>query len=94
MKIRVTRDEIDRGDRYRSRSCPVALAVSKVLKEGVMVTVGPNYFTVFGKMEGASICEVIKFGQEVAEFIRDFDGGEKVYESEFEVNIPNKYLNT
>lgn len=77
MKIEVTQDDINNGQRSRCRFCPVALAIQRTFPDQ-LVTVGNEAAEI-------GMC-FITFPTNASEFISAFDKGLKVQPFTFEIN--------
>jgi hypothetical protein len=79
-----------RGKLAMPQSCPVAVAIRKVVKRGCLISVGPDDATItrskFEKGWKTKLPEAAKL------FILAFDRGLKVKPFTFKLNIPKEYL--
>lgn len=84
MLIKVTEDDILKGDRARGGSCPVARAIIKITEN--IVAVNATCIRFYNKagtvLHSAAPTDI------VAKFIMDFDCNRTVYPFEFELDIP------
>lgn len=106
VKIEVTAEDIELGKPCYSRSCPVALAVSRLLKQNVNVEVRVWQAVINFWMFGEKRQEVLNLPEEVSNFIQKIDLKEasppiKPHELEliasckpfnFELDIPEDFL--
>jgi len=96
MKINVTQDHIDKAVRKSIFNDPVALAVQDIVKGNFYTTVGSGFDVPFYLhiRDGSDIVS-IELGQDIAEFIRNFDTKPHVNftPKEFEIEIPERLLN-
>jgi hypothetical protein len=83
VTISVTQDDIDNGERQRCATCPVALAIRRVLPGAPMVSVGG--WSVLLSTE----LEVLLPGV-AEEFIAAFDRYAPVAPFEFELEVPRE----
>jgi hypothetical protein len=82
MKIKVTQEDIDNGQRKSCSCCPVALAMKRVLD--IDVKVGDNKFVLTSSDEFT----ILELPKEARIFIDAFDNDELVEPFEFEINLP------
>jgi hypothetical protein len=82
MKIEVTQDDIDKGHRKMSRSCPVALAVKRAY--GAEEVVADNCLISVYDVNCKPI-KKFKTSTEVSHFMMDFDDSLPVQPFSFEV---------
>lgn len=87
-KIKVTKADIDKGVRCKSRLCPIARAVRKIVKRDVMVEVTGRWISL-GTDPRDNDAYVPK---SAGTFIANFDDGKKVKPFCFSANIPQKFL--
>lgn len=87
MLVKVTQEYIDKGCPQSSKYCPVALAVSDLVKDRVWITVG-LYSIVLGNND---LGGVTLFHCERSKIIR-FDVKRKMNPFEFDLEIPKDYL--
>ena len=80
MKIKVTKEHIDKGRKKSALSCPIALAIGD--KYGLDASVGPESCVI-----GYTICDLPK---SVKKFIKLFDNGYSVEPFEFNINLKIK----
>ena len=76
MKIKVTQDDIDNGERHRCYRCPIAHAMCRTLGASIAVTQEKYYRE---EDDGKYL------PTEAQRFILDFDAGRPVAPFEFEV---------
>lgn len=89
MLIKVTEDDIKIGNRKDCKTCPIAQALSKLMKDGVVVKVRiviADIFEVNGKRRWRKLPEL------ASEFILRYDSGEIPQPFEFELDIPEELL--
>ncbi len=82
----LTQEHIDRGVKYKSSSCPIALCIAEKLglKQNIYgvtsdCVVSPNFLHIEDQTLIAS--------SKIAQFIKDFDAGKKVTPFSFKLNI-------
>lgn len=85
LKINVTQDDIDKGNRGNSNSCPIARVVRGILP---MARVNVRYINSIGM--GADIA----LPSEATQFIVSFDNHYPVAPLEFEVDIPENVIDS
>jgi hypothetical protein len=73
LKIKVTQEHIDKGERKSERFCPVALALKEQTHERAFVLKENCYFLV-----RQYVPRKYPMPKEVEEFVSKFDKGEKV----------------
>lgn len=83
LHINVTKRDIQRGTRGRATDCPVALAISRKLKNVDYVSVGQTCASWYTKEEAMKDTPL---PPEVTEFIQRFDSGEPVEPIRFYLN--------
>lgn len=89
-QINVTQDDIDKGSPRDCCSCPIAFAVSRVVRPDVPVSVG-IYQLVIRDHEGTVHIRL----PQIAEYFRrefDRDGKSAVSPIQFELDIPERFL--
>ncbi len=79
MKIQVTQEDIDRGQRYDGESCPIALAIARVRSDIKEIQITP-YFAILGSRR----CPLPLVARS---FIWAFDIGDKPRTIEFDLEI-------
>jgi hypothetical protein len=88
MVIKVTQEDIDKGNRDSLEDCPIALALVRELKLDI---VGKrDVVAVYGKGRGAHIWRgqqeySYKLPKNIEALIEDFDSGDKIEPFEFEM---------
>lgn len=65
VKIEVTQDDIDSGITANCRSCPVALAINRVLKSDFYCRVDVGCFSIYNHNQVISILEAANHKQEL-----------------------------
>lgn len=80
MKISVTQEDIDKGERNECRRCPVALALARAGFSGWEVDAGTIFLP-------HSTAEPIRTPVEVTRFVLDFDEGLPVFPFTFELPV-------
>jgi hypothetical protein len=90
-RIRVTQQDIEKGEKSQVDSCPIALAVNRAVKKGVSVSVGVARLDLWDWDHSASSSLL---PEQAVEFIQKFDqsGPGVVRPLQFEVQVPVKFL--
>lgn len=78
MKIQVTQEDIDKGERWKCGACPIALAAIRAFHQP-HVLVDRDCVWVPGEDRGRSMPD------KAQSFIRAFDAGQPVEQFEFEL---------
>lgn len=81
MEIEVTQEDIEKGQRHRSLSCPVALAVNRAFNGG-SIYVGSSH--IYDENDGM---RTIDLPIEAISFIRVFDSGKVVKPFKFSIEV-------
>jgi hypothetical protein len=84
VTISVTQEDIDKGNRYESSSCPIALAIHRN-KECQSVRVGSDKI-IFEDLNG-EVHNFIHLSKEIKAFVKKFDTCKKVKPFEFELHF-------
>jgi hypothetical protein len=80
MRIEVRQEHIDKGERDRCTSCPVALALNDAGFKGAAVTFA---------MLNLSFYLTVPTPPKAAEWITQFDNGDTVAPFDFELEMPS-----
>lgn len=80
MKVTVTQEHIDNGERYSPHSCPIALAVGEDTSWINRVSVGPGSFAI----QHVFSEERYFLPKEAMQFVKQFDSGKHVEPITFE----------
>jgi hypothetical protein len=94
VTIRVTREDIDIGQAKKCHTCPVALAINRVLSPDYRSSVGWTDLTIFRHNPGGWAAQY-ETPAKAARFIMAFDDGTMPHEVspfEFELDIPEVAL--
>lgn len=89
--IDVTVADIEAGERHECHVCPVALAVKRVLRRGLIPSVTGGYITLFESHRYEKLIH-IEAPDTVGRFVIDFDKGRSVAEFSFAIEIPQQFL--
>lgn len=87
VKIEVTQDDIEKGRRRGSQTCPVARAIKRRLKAGIKAAVYGRAGFVKGWLRHMS-----DMPGKTQRFVADFDSKRPVKPFTFTLNIPKEYL--
>ncbi len=89
MQITVTQQDINFGVQGGRCTCPVAVAIRRILA-------APYYVLVYGKISlrrpSSRITKRIDIPDSVRTFVTEFDRGNPVQPFDFDIEIPEKYL--
>ncbi len=91
VTIDVTQEDIDRGRCKDCRTCPIALAILRVIRPGIALlsstdfVIGPNGCSPFGQCQ-------LKIPRDAVCFIGKFDYFQPVQPFSFPLDIPGKFL--
>jgi hypothetical protein len=89
VTISVTQDDIDSGERMDPARCPVALAVTRILKDGYRAGVGLCTVGILDNRHDQ--VDISTLSQAVSDFISDFDAGVPVEPFTFTIEISEEY---
>lgn len=94
VRIDVTNADISNGVRLECTSCPVALAIDKLLKPIFQASVHSGYIILYRhEFHNYNDAEVIgSLDKSVRSFIKRFDINGYVEPFTFELDIPDKFL--
>lgn len=89
VKIQVTQEDINNGIKFKCESCPVALAIKRLLKPNVKVLVGDiiSFMT-----NDSSEWKDVVTPERVWDFLVQFDNKRPVQPFSFELDIPEDIL--
>jgi hypothetical protein len=91
--VSVTHADIADGQLGDCELCPVALAVRRLLRPGVVVSVMANLLIMDEEVEGRRPRDAyISLPNEAFDLIMDFDAGRRVAPLSFALDIPARYL--
>ena len=85
MKVNVTRQDIDQGERANCCNCPVARAIARLVPEGDQVEV--LYASILRR---GLQCRIVRIPEEVRDFIKKFDRGRWV--KPFSFDLPDSFF--
>lgn len=88
MKIEITQEDIDQGQRHKPCLCPVALAVIRATgKREVYVHSSVIQILDISRLTGVKLQKSYRTSVEVNKFIVDFDYGQPVRPFTFELGV-------
>ena len=93
VKVNVTQHHIDNAVHRSSDRCVVALALSGVLSKGYVAGCGTYQFNI-KNADSLAIAETIELPAEASVVIRAFDNNYVVIPCEFQIEIPDQYLDS
>lgn len=77
IQVSVTKRDIEEGDRFDGRSCPIALAIRRAMRTKSVAVIGANIIY---------IRKLLWKGEKrVKDFIRKFDSGQRVQPCSFTI---------
>ncbi len=88
--VNVTDKDLKDGTYCSQKYCPIALAVSKIMREDIVIHVFSTAIKIYDKIDGEII--FIKLPTIGRHFIHNFDMRIQVSPFSFEVDIPNQLL--
>lgn len=96
VQVHVTDEDITLGERYSRRACPIARALTRVVKEEVAVVVGEWKVRLYpdtkAYMEANGPFEVTEMPYQASGFVMRFDAGADVKPFWFAISMPEGLL--
>lgn len=84
MTVHVTQEDINSGIRTNCDSCPIAIAMHRILGEPVEVVWHSAYIGSIGN------CRTVSIPRVATTFIQDFDGHRPVSPFSFDIDLESK----
>jgi len=92
MKIQITQDHINRGKDHSCTNCPIALALTELIKDCFQVFVGVSHYRIEHR-DSRKILHRGEFVQEISNFVCAFDRYKRSVEPiEIDLAIPTHLL--